>query len=356
MNLTAKWQDTTCNYTAGQLEKEILPVLYSFIICIGLPANCLTLLVFVRQSSKKHGVLIYLVNLSVADLINCLVLPFRLTLLIMVDAWEENSVTCIAVTAIINLCFYCTLVCRSLCITFISVSRYAIIVKYHKSKLSVFYDAAFAKYACVAFWTAGILIVSTTLYHTLRLMSASESMCYSVKIYKGSQATSIIIVAISIIFFIILMAFVFCNAFIIQYLFKMSKSSMIQQNQDLHIRTQLIICVAITAFIACHLPYLSYQIISSIYRIVRNDCQWLVQMQQAKIILLWLVSFNSCLDPILYYIVPKCASKVKSNSDQQTIAKKSPEMETAECKSSLTILRMPMWSPPNENAYVVSFQ
>ncbi|XP_067868686.1 probable G-protein coupled receptor 34 [Heterodontus francisci] len=335
MNFTAKRPDITCNYTAGQLEKVVLPVLYSFIICIGLPANFLALLVFVQQSFKKHGVLVYLLNLTVADLINCLVLPFRLALLITGDAWEEKSRTCMTVTAIINLGFYSTLACRTLFITFISISRYVIIVKYNDRKLSAFYNAAFAKYACIIFWAAGILIVSTHLIHILKRMGTSESMCYSVKIYKGSQATSILLVTISLVFFMILMAFIIFYVFIIVYLFKVSKSSTVQRNQDLHIRIQFIIFAAITAFVVCHLPYYFYQITSSIYRIVHNECHWLEQMQKAKIMLLLLVSFNSCLDPILYYVIPKCSSKVTLNSDPLTIAEKSPEMDPV--KSDLVI-------------------
>ncbi|XP_078082711.1 putative G-protein coupled receptor 34 [Mustelus asterias] len=336
MNLSTK-PHITCNYTAGHLEKVILPVLYSFIICFGLPANLLTLLLFAQKSLKKHGVLVYLVNLSVADLINCLVLPFRLALLISGDDLDESSVTCMAVTAIINLGFYSTLACRTLCIIFISISRYVIIVRYHNSKLSAICDAVFAKYACIAFWTAGILIVSVPLIHMLRLMNGSDSMCYNVKVYKDSQATSILFVAISITFFMIVLVFVAFYVFIILYLLKVSRSSTVQRNQDLHMRTQFIIFAAITAFIACHLPYYSYQLTSSIYRISNNECQHLEQMQKAKVILLWLVSLNSCLDPILYYLIPKCSSKVKFNLDQQSITEKSPEIVSASYRNNLVI-------------------
>ncbi|XP_041050424.1 probable G-protein coupled receptor 34 [Carcharodon carcharias] len=336
MNLSTRGLDITCNYTAGQLEKVILPVLYSFTIGIGLPANILALSLFVHQSFKKHGVLVYLANLLVADLINCLALPFRLALLTTGDTMEENSGTCMAVTAIVNVVFYSTLACRTLCIIFISISRYVIIVKYHNSKMSAFYGAAFAKYACVAFWTMGILIVSIPLIDMLRLMSTSESICYSVKVYKSVQATSILFVAISVVFFIILMVFIVFYTFIILYLFKVSKSSTVQQNQDLHIRTQFIILATIAAFIICHLPYYSYQITSSIYRITYSDCQHLEQMQKAKVMVLWLVSFNSCLDPILYNAIPKCSSKVRFYPDQST-AERCPEIETANYQNNLVI-------------------
>ncbi|XP_020375570.2 probable G-protein coupled receptor 34 [Rhincodon typus] len=325
MNHILKRQNLTCNYTAGPLEKTVLPVLYSFIIFIGLPANFLALLIFTRQSLKKHGILVYLVNLSVADLINCLVLPFRLALLITGDVFEENSGTCMVVTAIINLGFYSTLACRTFCIIFISISRYVMIVRYHNNKLNAFNDATFAKYICIVSWTLGILIVSIPLIHILKQMSTSEFMCYSVKVYKGTPATSILFLFISTVFFLFLMVFIVFYVFIIMYLIKVSKSSTVQQNQGLQVRTQFIIFSAIATFIACHLPYYSYQITSSIYRIVHNDCQRLEQLQRAKVVLLWLVSFNSCLDPILYYIIPKRSSRVKFNADQQSITEKSPE-------------------------------
>ncbi|XP_043576011.1 probable G-protein coupled receptor 34 [Chiloscyllium plagiosum] len=337
MNLTLERQNLTCNYKAGSLEKSVLPVLYSCIVCIGSPANCLALLIFTRQSVKKHGILVYLVNLSVADLINCLVLPFRIVLLIRGDVLAENSGTCMVVTAIINLGFYSTLACRTLCIILISIGRYVMIVKHHSNKLSAFNDATYAKYACVVSWTLGILIVSIPLIHMLKQMSTSEFMCYSVKVYKGTQGTSILFVFISTVFFIFLMIFIVFYIFIIMHLIKVSRSSTVQQNQGLHIRTQFIIFAAVATFIACHLPYYSYQITSSIYRITHNDCQHLEQLQKAKVVLLWLVSFNSCLDPILYYIIPKRSSRVRFNTEQQSITEKSPEMEAASYRKNFVI-------------------
>ncbi|XP_072908586.1 probable G-protein coupled receptor 82 [Hemitrygon akajei] len=328
MNISTRTTADMCDYTTGLLEKCILPIMYSVISFVGILANFQILLIFQKQFLKKSGVRIYLMNLSVADLIICLVLPFRVALLIKGDTWEESSDECIAVNTIINLCFYCTLACRTLCLIFIGFSRYAVIVKFHNKKFNVLYRLTFAKCACMAFWIVGTLLVLTCSIYALQSMKVSKSRCYSVQVYNELQPNLVALIVTSILFLIILMPLVFLYILVVIYLVEVSKNSSVQQSRKLYKKTQLRICVAVSTCVVCVLPYVSYQFISNIYRMTQNECQMLVNMQWAKQILLWLVSCNSCLDPILYIIIQKYFSVVNWNLDPQTIGK-SLDRETA---------------------------
>ncbi|XP_072096152.1 probable G-protein coupled receptor 82 [Mobula birostris] len=328
MNTSSKMPAEMCNYTTDLLEKGILPVMYSLISFTGILANGWILLMFQQQFVKKSGVWFYLMNLSVADLIICLVLPFRIALLLKGDTWKESSDECIAVITIINLCFYCTLACRTLCLIFIGFTRYAVIVKFHNKKFNLLYQLRFAKCACAAFWIAGTLIVITCSVYALKSMRVSQSWCYSVQAYNNLQPDLVALIVTSILFLIILMPLVFLYILVVIYLFEVSKNSTVQQSRKLYKKTQLRICVAVSACMVCVLPYISYQFISNIYRMTHNECHVLVKMQRAKLILLWLVSCNSCLDPIVYIIIQKYFSGVSWNLDPQTTGR-SLDKETA---------------------------
>ncbi|XP_059849989.1 probable G-protein coupled receptor 82 [Hypanus sabinus] len=321
MNNSTRMLPHMCNYTAGPLEKGMLPIMYTVISFTGILANFWILLIFQKQFLKKSGVRIYLMNLSVADLIICLVLPFRVALLIKGDTWEENSDKCIAVNIIINLCFYCTLACRTLCLIFIGFTRYAVIVKFQNKKFDLLYRLTFAKCACTAFWIVGTLLVLTCSIYALQSMKVSMSRCYSVQVYNDLQPNLVALIVISILFLIILMPLVILYILVMIYLFEVSKNSSVQRSRKLYKKTQLRICVAVSTCVVCVLPYISYQFISNIYRVTQNECHVLVKMQEAKQILLLLVSFNSCLDPILYIIIQKYFSVVNWNLDPQTIGK-----------------------------------
>ncbi|XP_032904624.1 cysteinyl leukotriene receptor 1-like [Amblyraja radiata] len=326
MNLSAEMQGVMCNYTAGRLEKQLLPVMYSLISLQGLLANGLMLSMFQKQLLRKCGVYTYLINLTVADLIICLVLPFRVVLLIKGDSWTQSSGKCITLTMIINFGFYCTLACRTLCLIFIGFSRYAIIVKFHHKKLKLLYEPRFAKYTSIAFWIAGILIVTVCSIYMSRSMGASKSLCYGVTMYSQLPANFTVLNAFSILFLFILIALVLLYVLVFVYLSRARKTVAAQKNRWLYRKSQLRICVAVFTCILCQLPYFSYQLASNIHRAFYNDCHVLVTMQRAKILLLWLVSLNSCLDPILFIAIQKFSSMVNSHTESTG---KCHEMETA---------------------------
>ncbi|XP_078282341.1 putative G-protein coupled receptor 82 isoform X2 [Rhinoraja longicauda] len=315
-----------CNYTAGRLEKQLLPVMYSLISLKGLLANGLMLSMFQKRVLRKCGVHTYLANLSVADLIICLVLPFRVVLLIKGDSWAESSVKCITITMIINFGFYCTLACRTLCLIFISFSRYAIIVKFHHKKLKLLYEPHFAMYASVVFWLTGILIVTVCSIYMSRSMGKSKSQCYGVTVYTQVQANFIALSVCSILFLFILIALVLLYGLVIVYLSRVRGTTAAHPNRRLYRKSQVRICVAVFTCIVCQLPYISYQLASNVYRMVSNECDVLVSIQKVKILLIWLLSLNSCLDPIVYIVIQKCSSMVNGNTENTG---KCHEMETA---------------------------
>ncbi|XP_072095965.1 proteinase-activated receptor 2-like isoform X1 [Mobula birostris] len=308
-----------CNLTAGQLEKIILPVLYSTIILIGLPANFTALWVFLRQD-RKHGILVYLFNLAAADLFSCLSLPLRVALLLGGDGWQESSSICVVTMVAINSAFYYTVSCSTMFLAFISVSRYAMIVKPNSRYLNKFYNTGFAQWACVLTWTLTIIpiIFFNINYFFREVRLVTGAVCYNIQLQYGKRLSANAFVMVAVIFLVLLAMFAFSYASIAVELCSMRRKSGSQRSRLIHIRAQLIIVGAMMGFVICHLPYHVYQIVAGLHRLNGSGCAWLLQTHHIKLVTLWLVSLSSCLDPILYFLLSKSFVKRGSNRERSS--------------------------------------
>ncbi|XP_059849979.1 probable G-protein coupled receptor 82 isoform X1 [Hypanus sabinus] len=308
-----------CNLTAGRLEKIILPVLYATIILVGLPANFMALWVFLRQY-RKHGILVYLINLAAADLLSCLSLPFRVALLLGGDGWQESSPICAITMVVINSSFYYTVSCSTMFLAFISVSRYAMIVKPNSRRLNKFYDTGFAQCACALTWTLTIIpiLLLNLNYFFREVRLVAGAVCYNIQLQYGKRVSANAFVTVAVIFLVLLAMFAFSYASIATELCGMRRKSSSQRSRLIHVRAQLFIVGAMMGFVICHLPYHVYQIVTGLHRLNSGSCAWLLQTHHIKLITLWLVSLSSCLDPILYFLLSKSFVKRGSNRERSS--------------------------------------
>ncbi|XP_069763200.1 probable G-protein coupled receptor 82 isoform X2 [Narcine bancroftii] len=311
--------EPSCNLTRGPLEKVVLPVLYSFIICVGVPANLVALCMFLQQY-RKHGILVYLINLAAADLVNCLSLPFRVSLLLLGDQWRESSPICVTSMILINFSFYYTVSCSTMFLAFISISRYSMIVKPNNKHLNRFYLTSFAQCACTITWIVTLIpILFLNLnYFFKEVQLIAGSVCYNTQLQYGKRVSAKAFVTVAVMFLVLLTMFAFSYASIALELCSVRRRSTSQRNRVIHVRAQLIIIGAMTGFIVCHLPFHVYQLVAGLHRLHNSSCLWLLQTHHVKLITLWLVSLSSCLDPILYFLLSKSFVKRSSKRERSS--------------------------------------
>eukprot|EP00062_Callorhinchus_milii_P009801 gi/632954000/ref/XP_007892728.1/ PREDICTED: platelet-activating factor receptor-like [Callorhinchus milii] len=85
-----------CILTKSEYKYIVFPVIYSFIIASGLPAN-IAVLWFLMQSCKRNRLneaKIYMINLTVADLLFIIGLPFWIVYYIRQGDWIFSSFMC----------------------------------------------------------------------------------------------------------------------------------------------------------------------------------------------------------------------------------------------------------------------
>ncbi|XP_066572400.1 cysteinyl leukotriene receptor 2-like [Amia ocellicauda] len=99
----------------------VMPLVYALVFGLGLPGNIMALLVFSRDRKwLKKAVRVYLINLTVADLLFNLTLPFWVSYYARGGHWLFGEVSCRLVGSLYYLSTYCTITFMTL----ISLDRY----------------------------------------------------------------------------------------------------------------------------------------------------------------------------------------------------------------------------------------
>lgn len=101
----------------------VLPVLYLLAFVVGLPSNLLALRVLLFQPKPLPSTIL-LINLTAADCLVLLALPFRIVYHFRGNHWELGEPACRAVMAV----FYGNMYGSVLCLTLVAVDRYVAVV------------------------------------------------------------------------------------------------------------------------------------------------------------------------------------------------------------------------------------
>ncbi|XP_010863873.1 G-protein coupled receptor 4 [Esox lucius] len=149
---------TFCNVDS-KIDQYFQPTLYIIVIVLGLPTNCMALWAAYMQVKQKNELGIYLINLSVADLLYIGTLPLWIDYFLQHDDWIHGPNSC----KLFGFIFYTNIYISIAFLCCISIDRY----------LAVAYPLKFAKVrrvktaVLVSFvvWAIEIVANSAPLFH-----------------------------------------------------------------------------------------------------------------------------------------------------------------------------------------------
>nr|XP_046169296.1 G-protein coupled receptor 4-like [Oncorhynchus gorbuscha] len=154
---------TMCNISFCNVDSKIdqyfQPTLYIIVIVLGLPTNCMALWAAYLQVKQKNELGIYLINLSVADLLYIGTLPLWIDYFLQHDDWIHGQNSC----KLFGFIFYTNIYVSIAFLCCISIDRY----------LAVAYPLKFAKVRRVktavlvssVVWAIEIVANSAPLFH-----------------------------------------------------------------------------------------------------------------------------------------------------------------------------------------------
>ncbi|XP_063003695.1 psychosine receptor [Elgaria multicarinata webbii] len=311
--------NTTCE-VYHELDRHLFPVLYSILIIISIPANCAALYISCSQVKKKNELGIYLLSLTLADLLYTLTLPFWIYYAQNGDNWTLPKKLC-KISAFLKYLNYYT---SSGFLTCISLDRYLAVA--YPLRFHYLRTRRFAVLISVLVWAFEIMsnyqiLKECEIFPHNGTINDSHTLCYDTYPLEKWQA-KFNFYRIVVGYAIPLAVMVFCY----QKIYQAVKHNQATQNSDKKKINHLLLSIIVT-FVLCFTPYHGVLLIRSIFE--PGNCCFAITMFIPYRIATALTSLNCIADPILYCFVSetgrtdiwnmlKCGSSVSQTDARQS--------------------------------------
>lgn len=291
---------------------QVLPPLY-FITCIvGVSLNGIAAWIFFRVPSDS-GLVVYLKNMAVADILMLLTFPFKLASQLGLGGWRLHVVIC-RYTAVL---FYSSMYVGILFMGLISLERYVKIVRHTSSPsscrsrlggvpvLHLLQSVGVARALALCTWS--LLLFSVLPNVVLTSEPATEQnarQCMRLKTPLGVQWHQVSTYFSVALFWVTLLVLAFCYTSIARQVYR-SYRRVRRNNSDVCRKSNRSIFSLLAVFFVCFVPYHVCRVPYTLSQMpatgFSRDARFLLfQLKEAT---LFLSALNVCLDPVIYFLM-----------------------------------------------------
>ncbi|XP_043919800.1 proteinase-activated receptor 2 [Protopterus annectens] len=281
------------NVLTGGLTTIFLPVVYTVVFVIGLPANAMALWVFCFRMKTKHPALIYMACLALADLLFAVWLPLKIAYHINGNNWIYGENLCKVLVGF----FFGNMYCSILFITCLSVQRYWVVVNpmsQTKKNNSIALGVSAAVWLVIALSTIPLYLFDQTVYVT----NLNITTCHDVlpdAILANNMFGYFVSLAIGVFFFPCVLTIFVYKAIINTLTASLTEDNISEKRK----RAIHLIIVVLVMYVICFTP--SNVILVVHYALIRSGST--SDVYALYITVLCLSSLSSCIDPFIYYFV-----------------------------------------------------
>ncbi|KAM7412495.1 hypothetical protein PAMA_020057 [Pampus argenteus] len=293
--------------------QQVLPSLY-FVICIvGFCLNGVAAWIFFRVPSDS-GLVVYLKNMMVADLLMLTSFPFRVAAELGLGGWRLHVVIC-RYTAVV---FYSSMYVGILFMGLISLERYVKIVRHTSStssscrsglggvsSLHLLQSVGFARGLAVLTWSFLLLCILPNIVLTSRPANEENSRrCMQLKTPLGVQWHQVSTYISVGLFWVTLLVLVFCYTSIARRVYQ-SYSRVRRDGSNVCRKSNRSIFSILAVFFICFVPYHVCRVPYTLSQMPASGfsqaiCFILFQLKEGT---LFLSALNVCLDPVIYFLM-----------------------------------------------------
>ncbi|XP_059418168.1 probable G-protein coupled receptor 34 [Carassius carassius] len=312
LNTTSKIPQQNCQTDNISLQ-VLLAIFYALFFLFGLFGNLLAIWVFLRVHQKKNSVRIFLINLALADLLLVICLPFRVVYHSNNERWVLPPILCTMVGIIFYMNMYMSIVLLGL----ISIDRY---LKFKKlSCRRSFLDRRWSLLLCGVIWA--VVFVCGICFTVQNTEQGESQQCFQYKKLYESKWKAYLNFAIVGIFWMVYGALVISYGRIGMNLLRASKEKPDFPNAAKYNKTAWKSFFLLLLFTICFVPYHSVRMFYIMSQIANTSCEWIRVLDKTNEVVLLLSVFNSCLDPVMYFLfcssIRKVTLKIICNSKMQ---------------------------------------
>ncbi|NXS62954.1 PSYR protein, partial [Brachypteracias leptosomus] len=281
------------------LDKYLFPFVYSIVMVISIPINCISLCASCIQVKKKNELAVYIFSLSLADLLYCLILPLWIDYAWSGDNWRHSALLCQISAFLMYMNFYTS----TAFLACISVDRYLALV--HPLKLQHLRTRRFSLIVSIIVWILEsilnlVILVKKEVFND-PCNFTDHTLCYDKYPLEWWQS-QINLFRICSGYLVPLIIIMFCYHKIYQVV-RCNQATVDEEKKKVR---KLILSITVT-FIVCFTPYHIVLLIRSIKEPYTSDLKVLQLMYKVYRITQALTSLNCIADPILYCFVSETA-------------------------------------------------
>ncbi|XP_040191752.1 proteinase-activated receptor 1-like [Rana temporaria] len=293
---------------------KFVPGVYTAVFCLSLPLNIAVLLIFLIKIKIKKPAVVYMLNLTIADLLFVCMMPFNIMYRFSGNNWRAGDVMCHIVIA----GFYFNMYCSILLITSMSVDKFLAVI--YPIQSLAWRTLTRAWIVCVFIWMVSIastmpLLITQQIFYINNL---EISTCHDVQDHKivGNFYLYYFSSFTALFFFLPLIVTVFCYAATIK---RLSSSEM--GNTDRKKQAVVLAMIVLSIFVICFGPA---NLIFFVHNILVGSTST-SNLYLAYLVCTAISSISTTLNPLLYFVAsPKLQSILlckKDTEEQQPSAK-----------------------------------
>lgn len=275
----------------------LLPVSYGMVCVLGLCLNAVELYIFLCRLKTWNASTTYMFHLAVSDSLYAASLPLLVYYYAKGDHWPFSTALC----KLVRFLFYTNLYCSILFLTCISVHRCLGVLRPLRS---LHWGRAFyARRVAGGVWVLVLACQAPVLYFVTTSTRGERITCHDTsapELFPHFVAYSSVMLGLlfALPFAIILVGYVLMVRRLLQPAY--GSSSGLPRAKRKSVRT---IAVVLVVFTLCFLPFHVTRTLYYSFRSLDLSCHTLNTINMAYKITRPLASANSCLDPVLYFLV-----------------------------------------------------
>lgn len=286
--------DPSCTTPSAEYQYYLFPAVYILALVVGLPGNLAALFVFTFRTTSRTAFSVYISNLAVADIVILCTLPFRIHYHLNRNNWVFGDIAC----RITGVLFFANIYMSICFMTCICVDRYMATV--HPHTYLRLRSPLWSLVVSVVLWCVlGVAMLVFVLMGPLETNEGHESghSCFE-NFAKNEWSTRLAPYSmLGLIFGSLLPSMIT----LVCYPLAARRISMIKTKTAQKAVRVIYTILAITLF--CFLPNHVVYLLHLLRRMeVIQSCSTANAIYNARRVTMALVTLNTCLDPVLYYL------------------------------------------------------
>ncbi|XP_043913420.1 G-protein coupled receptor 183-like [Protopterus annectens] len=279
-------------------------IFYSFVSITGIIGNIIVLYVIRHSKQKINSTVLYLVNLSIADLMFTFSLPIRIAYYILEFNWKLGTIMC----RISGYIFYLNMYASISFMTCISMDRYFAVI--HPIKCQRFRRVSFVKYICFFAWLTICCTNSLLLFLPDMLKEDDDRLlCMEYPNFENiPRLPQFLLLGCVLAYYLPVAFLVFCYTCVSLKLRTLSKNPLSggKQSNAKCRKSQLLVLVVLLVFVLCYTPYHLGITRHMLSRLVGEvHCETRQNFQLCLHLTISLMNINCCMNPLIYFFASK---------------------------------------------------